>query len=95
MNDNNNYTMTESTEPKSGYKNQMGKDRGRYLFLPVLGFFLDSFIDFPFYFCSITYWFSMDGCLKLVSINVENGMIVKFGIEQENMMNFNVIFGLG
>ena len=27
---NNNYTMTESTEPKSGYNNQMGKDRGRY-----------------------------------------------------------------
>ena len=22
--------MTESTEPKSGYNNQMGKDRGRY-----------------------------------------------------------------
>ena len=28
--DNNNYTMTEYTEPKSGYNNQMGKDRGRY-----------------------------------------------------------------
>ena len=28
-NDNNNYTMTESTEPKSGYNNQMEKDRGR------------------------------------------------------------------
>ena len=22
--------MTESTEPKSGYNNQMGEDRGRY-----------------------------------------------------------------
>ncbi|CAL5393991.1 unnamed protein product [Camellia sinensis] len=28
--DNNNYTMAEYTEPKSGYNNQMGKDRGRY-----------------------------------------------------------------
>ena len=30
MNDNNNYTMTESTKPKSGYNNHMGKDRGHY-----------------------------------------------------------------
>ncbi|CAL5438918.1 unnamed protein product [Camellia sinensis] len=28
--DNNNYTMAEYTEPKSGYNNQMEKDRGRY-----------------------------------------------------------------
>ncbi|CAL5343081.1 unnamed protein product [Camellia sinensis] len=31
---NNNYIMTESTEPKSGYNNQMGKDRGRYTTYP-------------------------------------------------------------
>ena len=29
---NNNYTMTESTEPESGYNNQMRKYRGRYNF---------------------------------------------------------------
>ena len=38
MNDNNNYTMTESTEPKSGYNNQMGKDRGRYNLPPLKEF---------------------------------------------------------
>ncbi|CAL5437813.1 unnamed protein product [Camellia sinensis] len=29
---NNHYTMTESTEPMSGYNNQLGKDRSRYRF---------------------------------------------------------------